>query len=55
MASAARAPLPTGLAVERVSTARPARVGFLTREDDATRVIDAVQRLLAPSPAAAAE
>jgi pimeloyl-ACP methyl ester carboxylesterase len=49
MASAARAPLPPGLAVERVSTARPARVGFLVREDDATLVTAAVLRLIGPT------
>jgi pimeloyl-ACP methyl ester carboxylesterase len=55
MASAITAPLPAGLVVERLTTARPARVGFLVREDDATRVVLAVLRVLAPGPAAAAE
>jgi hypothetical protein len=55
MASAITAPLPAGLVVERLTTARPARVGFLVREDDATRVVLAVLRVLAPGPAGAAE
>ena len=46
MASAARATLPAGLAVERLSTARPARVSFLIREDEATQVAGAVRRLI---------
>jgi pimeloyl-ACP methyl ester carboxylesterase len=54
-ASATTAPLPPGLAIERVSTAHPARVGFLVREDDATRVVAAIQRLLSREPVSAAE
>jgi hypothetical protein len=50
MASAASAPLPPGLAVERVTTARPARVGFLVRQDDATRVVEAVTRVIGSEP-----
>jgi pimeloyl-ACP methyl ester carboxylesterase len=46
MASAASAPLPPGLAVERLSTARPARVSFLIHEEEAAQVAAAVRRLI---------
>jgi pimeloyl-ACP methyl ester carboxylesterase len=54
-ASATTAPLSPDLAVVRVTTTRPARVGFLVHEDDAARVVDAVQRLLARERTSAAE
>jgi pimeloyl-ACP methyl ester carboxylesterase len=53
--SATTAPLPPDLAVVRVTTTRPARVGFLVREDDAARVVEAVERLLTREPTAAAD
>jgi len=46
MATAASALLPPGLAVERVATARPARVSFLVHEDEAAQVAAAVRRLI---------
>lgn len=47
---AAEAPLPSGLVVERVTTGAAAHVGFLVRQDDATRVVDAVSRVLGNTP-----
>ncbi len=49
MAGAAAAPLPSGLAVERVTTAHPSRMGFLVRQEDAARVVEAVGRLIGPA------